>query len=318
MKHFELVGGGSMPVLGLGTWLSAPGEVGPAVLEALRRGYRHIDCAWIYGNEAEIGAALKEAFDTGIVSRDDLFLTSKLWNNAHEPERVRPALEDSLARLGLESLDLYLMHWPVALKGDAMIPEKPEDFFSLEEMPLAETWKAMEDCARGGLTCDIGVSNFSAAHLRELLPTVAIRPAANQVEMHPHLPQDDLLAYCQEERIVVTAYSPLGSPARPEQMKQDNEPSLLTHPIVEGVAVRHGASAAQVLIAWALERGTSVIPKSVNPGRMAENLAAVDIRLDPEDMAELAMVAGPFRYISGTFWAPAGSPYTLAGLWGDS
>lgn len=315
MKQLDLIGGGQMPAIGLGTWKSTPGEVGEAVLEALRIGYRHIDCAWIYGNEAEIGAAFRQAFDEGICTRDELFVTSKLWNNAHQPEHVRPAIDDTLAKLGLDHLDLYLMHWPVALRHDAMIPEKADDFVSLDDVPLGATWAAMGELQAAGLTKHIGVSNFSVRRLQELAAQSEVVPAANQVEMHPQLPQDELLAYCREHGIVITAYSPLGSPDRPPQMKADNEPPLLDHPVVVQVAEAHGVSPAQILIAWAVARDTSVIPKSVNAGRMAQNLAAADITLSDGDMQALNEVAGPFRYISGSFWAQEGSPYTLEWLW---
>ena len=316
MKHLELPSGDLMPAVGLGTWKSTPGEVGPAVLEALRLGYRHIDCAWIYGNEFEIGAALKEAFEGGVLKRDELFVTSKLWNNVHESERVRPALEQTLGQLQLEYLDLYLMHWPVALKHDATIPEAPEDFLSLEDVPIADTWSAMEACAEAGLSRNLGVSNFNVRLLEELLTSAAVRPAANQVEMHPHLPQSDLLAFCRGAGVVVTAYSPLGSPDRPPQLMNENEPPLLEHAVIAEIATKHTASPAQVLVAWAVQRGTSVIPKSVNPERMAQNLAAVDLALDAGDMERIASIEGPYRYITGSFWTMEGSPYTLADLWG--
>ena len=207
------------------------------------------------------------------------------------------------------------MHWPVALKPSAVIPESAEDFLTLDEVPLAETWQAMEQCVEAGLCRNIGVSNFNRRRIKSLLSAGSIRPVANQVEMHPHLPQEKLLAYCRSEGIVVTAYSPLGSPDRPPHMKAADEPPLLDHPVVLEVAGKHAASAAQVLIAWAIARGTSVIPKSVNPARMAENLGAEDLPLDAEDMEKLASVRGPFRYISGSFWAMEGSPYSLADLW---
>ncbi len=152
-------------MLGLGTWNAPPGEVGQAVHAALRLGYRHIDCAAIYGNEAEIGAALQAAIDEGVVTREQLWITSKLWNNAHAPEAVEPALKQTLADLRLDHLDLYLIHWPVAFRPGVRMPETAEDLIALEELPLAATWAAMEAAVEKGLCRHIGVSNFGLATL---------------------------------------------------------------------------------------------------------------------------------------------------------
>jgi len=308
--------GDAMPMLGLGTWKSEPGEVGGAVRTALEIGYRHIDCASIYGNEAEIGQALFAAIDGGEVARDELWVTSKLWNNSHAPEDVRPALEQTLADLRLESLDLYLMHWPIALRKGAMIPESVDDFLSLEERPLAATWEAMEALVDAGLCRHIGVSNFSVRRLEELRAGARIQPVMNQVEMHPYLQQPALVEYCRAHGIHVTAYSPLGSGDRPGRLREGDELVLLDDPVVAGIAGRVGCTPAQVLIRWALERGTAVIPKSVNPKRLADNFAAADVVFVEEDVRFLAELDSEHRFIDGTFWVHEGGPYTLDDLWG--
>jgi alcohol dehydrogenase (NADP+) len=303
-----------MPILGLGTWKSEPGEVGKAIQEAIRIGYRHIDCAAIYGNEAEIGKALEEVMQAGLVTRNELWITSKLWNNAHAREEVPIALKKTLADLRLEYLDLYLIHWPVATRPDVIFPRKADDFFSLAEMPLNETWAGMEDCVESGLVKHIGVSNCSIKKIEEL-SSAKIRPEVNQIELHPYLQQDEMLSYCNVNNIYLTAYSPLGSLDRPDVMKGANEPSLIENPVVGKIAQAHGCSAAQVLLRWAIERGTSVIPKSTNPGRLAENLEVANLKLDNQEMAELAKLEMGFRYVNGEFWTMEGSPYTLTELW---
>lgn len=317
MKTIPFRNDDAMPALGLGTWKSKPGEVYAAVKAAVRLGYRHLDCAAAYANEAEIGQALSECFSEGLVSRADMWITSKLWNDAHAPDAVIPALEKTLKNLQLEYLDLYLVHWPVALRPGVFFPRSPDDLISLDELPIAATWERMEAAVDQGLCRHIGVSNFSVARLRELMDSARIKPEANQVEMHPYLQQPALLAFCRENDICVTAYSPLGSLDRPSMLKAQDEPMLLEDPRITAIAGKHQVTAAQVLLAWALERGTSVIPKSVNPERMRENLAAADVRLDREDMQAIAALDRDYRYVTGKFWAIEGSPYTMADLWGD-
>lgn len=302
-------------MLGLGTWKAAPGEVGKAVQEAIRVGYRHIDCAAIYGNEAEIGKALEEVVQTGLVTREELWITSKLWNNAHAREAVSIALKKTLADLRLDYLDLYLIHWPVATRPDVIFPRKADDFISLVEMPLNETWAGMEECVENGLAKHIGVSNFNIKKIEDL-SSAKIRPEVNQIELHPYLQQEEMLNYCKKSNIYLTAYSPLGSGDRPEAMKAANEPCLLDNSTVMNIARAHGCKAAQVLLKWAIERGTSVIPKSTNPGRLAENLDAANLKLDNQEMAQLAKLERGFRYVNGDFWTMKGSPYTLKDLWG--
>ena len=306
-----------MPILGLGTWKSAPGEVYDAVKVALQAGYRHIDCAPIYGNEPEVGQALTESFEAGVVSRDDVWITSKLWNDAHAPEDVRPAAEATLHDLQIDTLDLYLIHWPVALQPGVNMPESPDDLIALEDQPIAETWAAMEDLVDAGLVRHIGVSNFNISKLRRLLASAELAPEMNQVEMHPYLPQNDLLAFADEQDVHVTAYSPLGSADRPEEMKADDEPVLLEDPTLAEIAERHDASVAQVLISWAIHRGTAVIPKSVTPAHIKDNLAAAELSLTDEDMEAIDALDRGRRYVVGDLWTMEGSPYTLESLWNE-
>ncbi len=316
MQDLDFANGDRMPALGLGTWKSAPGEVGAAVTTALEIGYRHFDCAEIYGNEAEIGEAFQRAFKDGVVTRDDLWITSKLWCNRHRTEDVEPAIRQSIEHLRVEYLDLYLVHWPVAVRHDVVGPASAEDFVSLDEVPLAATWEGMETVAELGLARHIGVANYSAKKLEAHLEC-GIRPEANQVELHPYLQQQELVDFAREHGIHMTAYSPLGSGDRPEAMKSEDGPAIMADPAIVAIAERIGASPAQVLIAWALQRGTSVIPKSVNPGRLAQNFAAASMTLPDDAMAEIASLDKHRRYVTGTFWERPGGPYTAKALWDE-
>ncbi|MCA9720368.1 MAG: aldo/keto reductase [Myxococcales bacterium] len=317
MPNIELANGDTMPALGLGTWKAAPGEVAASVKEAIRVGYRHIDCAWVYGNEAEIGAALAECFAEGLVTREQLWITSKLWCDRHRPEDVRPALEGTLADLQLEHLDLYLVHWPVALVKGVPFPRSAADMRSLDEAPLRATWAGLEDVVDAGLARHIGVSNFSARKLGALLERARRRPEVNQIELHPYLQQTALLEFCARHDVHVTAYSPLGSRDRPSHLRAKREPVLLEDPLITEIAAAHGATPAQVLLAWALRRGTSALAKSVHPMRLRENFAAGELRLGEEDMRAIATLERHRRYLSGEVWALEGGPYTLANLWDE-
>ncbi|KAF0805931.1 aldehyde reductase [Alcanivorax xiamenensis] len=317
MQTLAFENGDTLPIIGLGTWKSQPGEVHQAVREALRAGYRHIDCAHIYGNEKEVGQALNEALSAGEVRREELWITSKLWNSAHAPEEVAPALRQTLSDLGLDYLDLYLIHWPVAHKPGVIFPHSGEDLLSLEERPIAATWATLEALVDDGLTRHIGVSNFSIRKLQALLETARIKPAMNQIELHPYLQQNSMLEFCHANGVHLTAYSPLGSFDRPEAFKAADEPVLLEDPVIMEIAERHQASPAQVLIRWATQRGTAVIPKSVNPERLRQNLAAADLELDGGDMDRIAALDKHRRYVSGANWAQPGSPYTLENLWDE-
>jgi alcohol dehydrogenase (NADP+) len=317
MKYYTLPSGQRIPALGLGTWKSLPGAVYAAVKEALAVGYRHIDCAPAYLNEPEVGKALADALTTGTLSRQDLWLTSKLWNNAHAPEQVQPALEKTLEDLQVASLDLYLIHWPVLFKPGVLFPRRGEDYLALDSIPVVETWKALEDCVAKGLTRNIGVCNFSIKKLDALCRQATIGPVMNQIELHPYLQQQQMLDYCREHQIHLTAYSPLGSGDRPAGMKKNGEPTLLDNPVILAIAAKHQATPGQVLLSWGLGRETIVIPKSVNPDRLRQNLAAADLNLDSQDMADIAALDQGYRFVDGSFFTGPGSPYTVKGLWDE-
>lgn len=310
--HLKLHDGTQFPAFGLGTWKSKPNEVYKAVRVALEAGYLHLDCAAIYQNEDEVGKAIADAIKAGDTSREKIWVTSKLWNDSHEAQHVEGALQKTLSDLGLEYLDLYLIHWPVAFKHGVTFPRSREEFLTLEEAPLEKTWEAMAELKAKGLTRQIGVSNMGPKRI-DLLSGVGETPAVNQVESHPYLPQTELLTYCQSKGIQLTAYSPLGSPDR--QTRKSDEPSLLEHPTIKEIAEKHGVGTGDVLIAWALGRGTSVIPKSVTDSRIRSNLKATELKLDADDMGSISNFGKSYRYIDGTFFAGPNSPYTADGIW---
>ncbi|KAJ5483255.1 hypothetical protein N7530_002501 [Penicillium desertorum] len=276
--RFKLNTGAEIPALGLGTWQSQPGEVARAVFHAIKVGYRHIDAALCYGNESEVGQGIKEAIDAGIVKREDLFVTTKLWCSYHS--RVEEGLQQSLTDLGLDYVDLYLMHWPLAMnpKGNHNLFPKLADGSRdiVHSHSHVTTWKSMEKLVGTGKVKAIGVSNYSVKFLEELLPQATIIPAANQIENHPLLPQQEIVDFCNKTGIHITAYSPLGSTGSP----------LFTAEPIVAVANKRGVTPATVLLSWHIARGSSVLAKSVTPARIEANRADL-IHLDAEDLAAL-------------------------------
>ena len=317
MRSVAFANGDRMPLLGLGTWKSSPGQVGDAVREAIRLGYRHFDCARVYGNEAEIGAALHGAIAAGEVTRDELWITSKLWCNSHGRDNVAGALQASLDDLGLDRLDLYLIHWPVPIKPGLGFPASAQDLLPPDQVPLHSTWEGLEAAVDAGLTRHIGVSNFSSVKVQQVLSHCRIRPAVNQVELHPLLQQPQLVRDCAAAGIHITAYSPLGSPDRPAFVQAPDAPVLLQNPVITAIAAAHGCTSAQVLLAWHLQRGISTIPKSVTPSRLRENLAAADLELTANELSRIAALDQHLRLVDGSFWVLEGGPWTLQTLWDE-
>lgn len=313
MKTIKYKNGDPMPLLGLGTYKSLDNELHEAIISAIKTGYRMIDCAAYYKNEKPIGEALQEAFRQGLVKREEMFITSKLWNNNHAPEHVEEALRNTLRDLQLDYLDLYLIHWPVALKHDIGSPEKASDLLSLEECPLTETWKAMELVQEKALCRHIGVSNFSIPKLKELIAMARIKPEMNQVEMHPYLQQQELLDFCRSEQILMTAYSPLG-----RNMPIKNKVGLTREPIIMDIARQHHCSPTQLIIAWGMQRGIAIIPKSVHPGRIEENYKSTDITLSPDEMKQIATLDSHTRMTDGSAWVFPGGPYTIKNIWDEN
>jgi len=269
-------GSDEIPALGFGTSLSDNTKTRNAVKAAVEVGFRHLDAAERYRNEAEVGAALKELFADGTVRREDLFVTTKLWNNNHRPERVKPALQASLERLGLDAADLYLVHTPFAFKpGDDQDPRLPHGAVAYDDgVTLEETWAAMEALVDDGLTRAIGLSDIDVEGTRRIVNTARIKPAVVEVESHPYHPQWDLHEYGKSQGIILLAFASLGHAL---------EPRLLDDPLVVSMAQRFGKTPAQVLLAWGIQRGSAVLTASVTPSRIRENF---DVAALPEDAVQ--------------------------------
>jgi len=279
-KTITLSNGAKLPQIGLGTWQSKPKEVEFAVEHAVKSGYRHLDLAMVYQNQHEVGAALKKVIPS-VVKREELFITSKLWNSSHQPHLVEKELNETLSLLGLEYLDLYLIHWPVAFTpGETLFPPHPtkESEISLDtETSLVDTWKAMIALPKSKVHA-VGVSNFSIGHIEELIKVTGVVPVVNQIEAHPYLLQPELVKYCESKNIHITNYSPLGN-------NSIGKPKLTEHPTIISIAKKLDATPAQVLVAWGASHGRSVIPKSVHADRIESNFQQVE--LPKEDIEEI-------------------------------
>ena len=265
-------GNGQMPVLGFGTLIPDAAVTRTATRDALEAGFRHFDCAERYRNEREVGEALQAGLAAGI-TREDLFVTTKLWNTNHRPERVEQVFNASLDRLGLRYLDLYLIHTPFAFQpGDEQDPrDRNGNVLYDNGVTLLDTWRAMEGLVDRGKCRAIGLSDISLNELLPVYESARIKPAVVQVEAHPYLPETELLKFCQEKGMLLLAFAPLGHGMRP---------GLLEDPVISAIAARLGKTPAQVLLAWAVQRGTAVLTTPKTPARARENF---DISALPED-----------------------------------
>lgn len=281
LKTFRLNNGVEMPGIGFGTFANegSTGETYKATKFALEVGYRHLDCAWFYQNEGEVGEALRDFLkENPSVKREDIFICTKVWNHLHEPEEIKWSLENSLKKFGLDYVDLFLLHWPIAAEGDEnYMPKLGPDGKYIIKKELTEnpepSWRAMEEIAESGKARAIGVSNWTVAGLKKLLKFAKIKPTVNQIEIHPFLPNEEVVKFCQDNEIVPVAYSPLGS--------QDQVPTtgekVRTNKTLNEVAERSGHTLAQVLLAWGLRRGYAVLPKSSTPSRIESNLQVPEL-----------------------------------------
>lgn len=293
-----LSNGATLPSVGLGLWKISPETTASVVEKAIEVGYRHLDAACDYGNEPQVGEGIHRALGRGLCRRDELWVTSKLWNTYHRPEHVRPAIERTLRDLGLDYLDLYLVHFPIALRfvpfdlryppGWFFDPAADKPRMEIDSVPIRETWEAMEEIYRAGLCKQIGISNFGVSLIRDLLSYASVRPTVLQVESHPYLVQEKLLRYCQQEKIAYTAFSPLGAGSYVELGMATSTDSALKEQIIVELAEQYSKTTAQIALRWAVQRGTAVVPKTSRLERLAENLNIYDFALTSEEMDRIS------------------------------
>lgn len=300
------VGDKSMPAVGLGLWKIERPDTAEAVRQAIEVGYRHLDSAADYGNESEVGEGIASALASELCTREDLWVTSKLWNTYHSPEHVQAACEKTLADLGVEYLDLYLIHFPISLKYvDFETRYPPEWFFNPEAenptmeiapVPLMDTWRAMEALVEKGLVKQIGICNYNSALLHDLYSYAKIKPAMLQIESHPYLTQERLLRLANEYDLAVTAFSPLGALSYLALDMASVSESVLEQEVVKAAAQRVSRTPAQVVLRWGIQRGTAIIPKTSKVERLTENLALFDFELSLEEMSAISELNSDRRF----------------------
>ncbi|CCM03125.1 uncharacterized protein FIBRA_05246 [Fibroporia radiculosa] len=286
--------GQKMPQVGFGLWKVTKSTCADTVYNALKAGYRLLDGAGDYGNEKEAGEGLRRAISDGIVKREDVFVTSKLWNTFHAREHVGALARKQLGLWGIDYFDLFLIHFPIALQYVDPAHRYPPEWFGddgkvyLANVPFSETWGAMETLVDEGLVKNIGVSNCQGALLLDVLRYAKYAPAVNQVELHPYLSQEALIKLCNTLGVAITAYSSLGPQSYVELGGSKGAENLLQHSAVASIASKHSKSTAQVLLRWAVQQGLAVIPKSNNHDRLVQNLQVEQFTLTDDEMKQLS------------------------------
>ncbi|XP_060632836.2 aldo-keto reductase family 1 member D1 [Anolis sagrei] len=300
--------GNRMPLVGLGTYAdpkqTPKGTCAEAVKIAIDVGYRHIDGAYVYYNEHEVGEAIREKITEGKLKREDIFYCGKLWNTCHPPDLVRPTLERTLKTLQLDYVDLYIIELPMAFKpGEVIYPMDENGKWLYHETDLCATWEALEACKDAGLTKSIGVSNFNRRQLEMILnkPGLKHKPVSNQIECHPYFTQSKLLDYCRQHKIVLVGYSPLGT-SRDASWVNVSSPPLLDDPVLNAIGEKYNKTAAQVALRFNIQRGVVVIPKSFNPERIRENFQIFDFCLTEKEMDEIEALNKNIRYVELLMW----------------
>lgn len=291
--------GAKMPLMAFGTLMENlepdHARVVGIIENAIDVGYRHMDCARIYHTEEMVGEAIQNKIKSGAITREDVFVTTKLWRNAYSRESVVPALKESLERLGLPYVDLFLIHWPTAFKtGENIFPKDGNDKFIYADIDYLDTWKGMEECADLGLAKAIGVSNFNSKQIQRILDNCKIPPANNQIESHPFLANDKIIKFCKDKDISVCAYAPLAG-FNPSFREKQGWPTVFTDETIAKIATKHKRTPAQVALRFQLDRSVAVAPKSAKRERMEDNFKALEFTLDAEDMAALAKLDQNFR-----------------------
>ncbi|KAF9217399.1 NAD(P)H-dependent D-xylose reductase (XR) [Podila verticillata] len=292
-------GGHKMPLLGFGTWKVDKNSTADVVYKAIEAGYRLLDCACDYGNEVQVGQGIKRAIESGLVTREELFITSKLWNTYHHKEHVPQAFARTLSDLGLEYLDLYLIHFPISLKYVPMEERYPPEWGNMEQdpVPVHETWAAMEELVLGGKVRNIGVSNFSAILLMDVLSYARVKPAVLHIEVHPYLNNADLIKFAQSQGLQITGYSNFGPASYVElgnTSAQTAVPLFKEERIVK-IAGHHNKTPAQVILRWLVQNKVAVIPKSNDPARVAQNADIFDFELSQDEMTTVDGMNIPLR-----------------------